>query len=319
MRSLRLPILASALGLLCGCNVIRWKQQRLENQLHGLQMAQSTRTIGDAQIAYWDGGRLGTAHRPVLLIHGFGGSALWTWTPQAADLATDRRVVMPDLLWFGGSQSSGSDFSIDRQVKAIEGLLSALEIKEVDVVGISYGGLVANELASAHPERVGKLVLVDSPGRLYTVDDRTALLKRFETDDFNQVLLPSSGDDVTRLLKLAYAHPPWIPGFALDQTVEAMFKVHREEQARLLDALWAELAEGRVRTGEVRAPTLVIWGREDPLFPLPIGERVAAALKAKLEIIDDAKHFPNAEHPEQFNRAVRAFLDSEGVVAPAPR
>ena len=306
------------LMLLPGCNVVRWQQHRLEDQLHELQMVQSTRTIGDAQLAFWDGGRVGKAHRPVLFIHGFGGSALWTWTPQVADLARDRRVVMPDLLWFGGSRSSGSDFSLDRQVAAIDGMLTELGITAVDVVGISYGGLVASELSAAHPEHVTKLVLVDSPGRVFTLADQKALLERFATDDFSKVLLPTAADDVARLMRLAYAHPPWVPGFALDQSLEVLFVPHRREQARLLDTLWAELAEGHARSGEVKAPTLIIWGREDPLFPIEIAHRLAAAMNARLEVIEDAKHFPNAEHPEEFNRILRAFLDSEGVSAPRP-
>ena len=300
-----------ALILLSGCNVIRWQQHHLEDQLHAVQLVEATRTVGDAQLAYWDGGHTGTAHRPVLFIHGFGGSAIWTWTPHAVELAHDRRVVMPDLLWFGGSEASGSDYTIDRQVAAIDGLLTVLGITELDVVGISYGGLVAHELAAAHPDRVARLVIVDSPGRVFTRADQKALLERFETDDFSKVLLPTTADGVSRLMQLAYAHPPWTPEFALEQSLDAMFRPHREQQARLLDALFSELAEGRARSGEVSAPTLIVWGREDPLFPLELGQRLAATLQAKLEIIDDAKHFPNAEHPKQFNRLLRAFLDDE--------
>lgn len=310
-------IVACVLALLPACNVVRWKQQRLENELLEANLVQATRTVGDAQMAYWDGGKTGATHRPVLLIHGFGGSAVWTWTPQAVDLAADRRVLMPDLIWFGGSQSSNTDSSLDRQVAAIDGLLTSLGLTQVDVVGISYGGLVANELAAAHPERVRKLVLVDSPGRLFTLDDRAALLARFATEDFGSVLLPTDADGVSRLMNLAYARPPWIPRFALDQALDVMFKGNREHQARLLESLWAELAAGTTRTGEVKAQTLIVWGRDDELFPLAIGQRLAASLNAKIEIIEGARHFPNAEHPEDFNRILRAFLDGPLPAAPS--
>ena len=151
--------------------------------------------------------------------------------------------------------------------------------------------------------------------RPFTPEDRDALLRRFSTDDFSEVLIPSDTDGVGRLLKLAYAHPPWTPEFARRQTLEVVFGSHREEQARLLESLWSELSSGRLRSGEVRAPTLLIWGRDDPVFPVELGVRLAPVLKAQLRIIEDARHFPNAEHAAEFNRLVRAFLDAE--LAPA--
>ena len=57
-----------------------------------------------------------------------------------------------------------------------------------------------------------------------------------------------------------------------------------------------------------RARVQVIWGRDDPVFPLAIGERLASSLKVKIEVIDRARHAPNVEHPELFNRMLRKFL-----------
>jgi pimeloyl-ACP methyl ester carboxylesterase len=55
----------------------------------------------------------------------------------------------------------------------------------------------------------------------------------------------------------------------------------------------------------------VVWGRQDPVFPLEIGERLAKALGAPLRVLEKARHAPNLEHPEEFNRILRGFL-SEG-------
>ncbi len=299
--------LALVVFLLPACNLVRLQQGRLEDQLKEAGIRPATRAVGDAEVAHWEGGS--GPRRPVLLIHGFGGSALWTWAGQATALAADRRVVMPDLLWFGGSRTRATETGLDDQVAAIDGLLTALGLAQVDVVGISYGGLVAHELAAAHPDRVGRLVLVDTPGRVFTRDDQKALLARFGTDDFGTVLLPTTPEGVTRLMELAYADPPWMPGFVRGQTLEVMFLGNRAQQAGLLASLGAELAAGTSRAGRVTAETLVVWGRDDPVFPIEVGQRLAASLNAKLEVIDRARHAPHLEHPEAFDRILRAFLD----------
>ena len=61
-----------------------------------------------------------------------------------------------------------------------------------------------------------------------------------------------------------------------------------------------------------RARPMVVWGREDPVFPLEIGERLAYGLKAPLRIVEKARHAPNLEHPEEFNRILRGFLTAGG-------
>src|SRR6185437_7948089 len=271
-------------------------------------MAPADVHLGPDAVHYWAGG-----HGPtIVLLHGFGGSATWLWYPQVEDLARDHRVIMPDLLWFGDSRSEARDFTIDHQVHAVEALLDQLGTHEAAVVGVSYGGLVANELANDRAAMVHHLVLVDTPGRVYTREDYRALCHRLRAYDIAEVLLPRSPDGVKELLSLAYFDPPSVPGFALKQSLQAMYVPYREERAALLATLLDDMENVKARPTTLQARTLVVWGRQDPVFPLEIGERLAASLKAPLRVLEKARHAPNLEHPAEFNGILRGFLAEGG-------
>lgn len=299
-----LAFLAALLGVLGGCNVIALKQAGIERTLRDAGMAPADVKIGADTVRYWSGGRGPT----VLLVHGFGASASWLWYPQVEDLARDHRVILPDLLWFGDSSSTERDFSIDHQVHMVEALLDKLGEREIDVAGVSYGGLVAHELASDRAGAVRRLILVDTPGRAYTRRDYDELCRRFGVDHLGKVLVPRSPSGVTTLLGLAYYDPPWIPGFALEQTLDTLYAAHRDERVALLDSLLSNMDSLLARPATLRAKPLIVWGREDPVFPLPVGERLSYSLKAPLRIVERARHAPNLEHPEEFNRILRDFL-----------
>jgi pimeloyl-ACP methyl ester carboxylesterase len=298
--------LAALAAVLAGCNVIALKQASIERAMRNAGMTSADVRLGKDSIRYWSGGQGPT----VVLVHGFGASGMWLWYPQVVDLARDHRVVMPDLIWFGESRSDDRDFTLDHQVRAVEALLDRLGDREADVVGVSYGGLVAHELASDRVAAVRHLVLVDSPGRVYTREDYHRLCARFGVDHLGKVLVARDARGVETLLDLAYFDPPWVPTFALEQTLTFLYSTQQDERVALLDALLRDQDALTSRPATLRAKTLLIWGREDPVFPLEVGHRLSASLKAPLRVLDRARHAPNLEHPEEFNRILRGFLDA---------
>ena len=290
-----------------GCNVIRWQQRRLESRMTEAGMSERVAQVGDATVHYWEGGK----GPPILFVHGFGASAVWQWCGQVEALAGDHHVIVPDLLWCGGSSSTNRDFSLDHQVRTLVALLDKVGERTVDVVGISYGGLAAYDLTSRYPDRVSRLVIVDSPGCAYKRADYDDLLRRFGLPSAAAILIPRREEDVDRLMSLAYSDPPWTPGFAKRQVLQEMYSSLREEKTALLEAL-VQSMDGR--PGCDQAPdkqTLIIWGRDDQVFPLAIGERLAASLgaRARLCIIEKARHAPNLEHAGEVNAQLKAFLD----------
>ncbi|MCA9698240.1 MAG: alpha/beta fold hydrolase, partial [Myxococcales bacterium] len=223
------------LELVEACNVVRIGERSLEFKLERQGVRCESVRLGDANVRYYIGGeREGGEGRPVILLHGFGASAVWQWHEQIAPLARDHRVIVPDLLWFGGSWSRRRDFSIDHQIETVLALLDHLGVREADFVGISYGGIVAHELAAAHPERVGKLAILDSPGRAYTPADHEAMLSRFGVADVGALMVPSTPDDVRVLLELGYHRPPRTPRWVQSQVLEVMYGSFREEKLQLL-------------------------------------------------------------------------------------
>jgi pimeloyl-ACP methyl ester carboxylesterase len=307
-RCLLLVLAALLLALATGCNVIALQQAHIEGVMRQAGLQPADQQLGPDRVHYWAGGKGPT----VVLVHGFGASAIWLWSPQVADLARDHRVIVPDLLWFGDSRSEQRDFSIDHQVRTVEALLDQLGEREADVVGVSYGGLVAHELASDRPAAVRHLVLVDTPGRVYTRADYTTLCRRMHVGHVGSVLVPHDADGVELLLGLAYYDPPWAPEFALKQALGALYAGYHDERVALLDSLLDNMEAVAARPVTLRARSMVIWGRQDPVFPLEIGERLAAGLHAPLRVLDHARHAPNLEHPEAFNRILRGFLTDGG-------
>ena len=124
------------------------------------------------------------------------------------------------------------------------------------------------------------------------------------------MLVPHDAAGVAVLLGLAYFEPPWAPGFALEQTLTTLYASYRDERRALLDVLLHDMDHIEARPVTLRARPLVMWGREDPVFPLAVGERLAHSLKAPMRILEKARHAPNLEHPEEFNSILRGFLTS---------
>ncbi len=286
---------ALVLELVSACNVVRLGERQLERKLERKGLRSDRVQLGDANMLFWEGGE----GRPVVLLHGFGASAIWQWHEQIGPLARDHRLIVPDLLWFGGSWSKRRDYTIDHQIESVLALLDHLGVEQADFVGISYGGILAHEIAAMHPERVNRLAILDSPGRVYTEADYAGMLARFNVADVGELMIPDTPEQVQVLLELGYHKPPKAPRWVQNQVLEVMYSRFRGEKELLLDTLLATLDELDERPGKVVQETLLIWGRQDRVFPVEIGHRLAADLGelAELRIIDDAGHAPNLEHP----------------------
>ena len=294
------------LELVSACNVVRIGERQLNRKLERRGITADTVRLGDATVRYYEGGE-GT---PVVLLHGFGASSVWQWHEQVGPLAQNHRVIMPDLLWFGGSWSKRREFGIDHQIDVVIELLDHLGVESAHFVGISYGGIVAHELAAKHPDRVRKLAILDSPGRVFTAQDHAQMLARFSVADVGELLVPTTPHDVQVLMNLGYHKPPKAPRWVHAQVLSAMYGQFREEKAQLLETMVAQLDALEERPGEVTHETLLIWGEHDSVFPLEIGRRLEAAMRgrARLRVVQNAGHAPNLEHGNLVARWLVEFL-----------
>ncbi len=245
-----------------------------------------TLSLPDGVLSYREGG----SGEPLLLVHGFGGDGPVTWGPVMPGLAKQWHVLAPDLLWFGGSASTARP-SLLAEADALEALIRQRGLTGVRLVGVSYGGFVALELARRLPDRISQLVIMSSPGMVYGQEDLRQLLARSGAPSADQLFVPGRSQDVARLMAVVGSPLARAPGFVLEDVRQHYYQ-GREDAMR---ALMRELVDGSQDYAQrfstpLALPVTVIWGARDDVFPLDIGQRLARRLSAPLITIDGGTH-----------------------------
>jgi pimeloyl-ACP methyl ester carboxylesterase len=246
---------------------------------------------------------------PILWIMGLGNDHRG-WAFQVPAFRDRYRCITFDNRDCGQTQEASEQYAVADMVEDAVGLLDALGVEQAHVVGFSMGGAQAQELAIRHPERVRKLVLCNTYS---SRDDRGAAI--FRARVFLRDLL--SAEDYARvLLPWTYTYQDYErPGF-IENTIETIlndpYPQSIEAFRRQVEATISVETEGRL--GQIRAPALLLFGEDDITTPM----RFARALQdgipnATLQTVAGAGHGLPWSHPEEFNRAVRAFLDSSSL------
>jgi len=245
----------------------------------------------------------------VVLVHGFG-SSLYTWKDVIPGLAVDHDVVALDLPGFGLSDQP-PDLSVDDLPRAVVGLMDRLAIARAALVGNSLGGGVCALVAARHPDRVDALVLVDAAGFNLRDADRPPMI-RFLASPGGLVLgaLPGKRLAVECTLRQVFHDPALV---SPERVAEYLQSARRPGTIPSMRALGASM-EGRAglvrdALAGVRAPSLVLWGRDDRWIPVADAERFHAALPgSRVVLIDDCGHVPQEEKPEVVLRVLRELL-----------
>ncbi len=294
-------------GLLAaGCNFVRLKEGMIHRSFKqdGLKFYEVQ--LGPDRIGYWAGGNGPT----LVMLHGFGGDGTFAWAGQAGELAKHFHVVVPDLLWFGKSFSSDTDYSLSHQARAVGALMSHLKIEHFNIMGVSYGGMVAWRVVEEMPSHVERVIMVDSPGPSYTRQDYDDMLKRFKIQSPAEVVMPNNSENLDRLLGLAYRKPPYVPFFAKGDLIKFMRDLPGGERKLLMDHATKDLEELRGDYRPFNHPVLIVWGDEDTLFPVALAHKLQKYIgkNAELKIIKGGRHAPNVEFTDEFNQAVIDFI-----------
>ena len=263
---------------------------------------------------------------PLLLIHGLGSAGYMEWRFNLRRLGTRHTVYAPDLPGFGRSDKpAGARYSLEFFARTLVRYMQELKLRSAAMMGTSLGGGIALELALRHPRRVTKLVLVNSVGL-----GRPRLQPHYPL-----LALPGVGELGMRAVQrgLRVAPAPLIRRIAArmaaadadrDQLLNdaylgqlrEMFAAEGYPEAYLatvrsllsLPAL-ARSFDVSARLAGLALPVLLIWGANDPIFPLENATRAHRLLPdSRLVVLDGAGHTPQAERPDQFNRAVLDFL-----------
>jgi triacylglycerol lipase len=261
------------------------------------QPADKTATVYGVKIHYLEAG----SGPVVVLLHGLGGDVS-NWASTIGPLSQKYRVIVPDQIGFGRSDKPFINYTVSTLVDFLGGLFKELKIERASLVGNSLGGWTAAAFALAQPEKVERLVLVDAAGfRLDgNVDPRTL-----------NALNPSTREGVKQILSLVFYNKQLV---STDAAIDTFFA--RKMAAgdgytiqRFIDSVVRgdDVLDGRLSA--IKHRTLIVWGREDGLTPLAIGERFKKEIAgSELLIIEKCGHVPQMEKADEFNRALLKFL-----------
>jgi pimeloyl-ACP methyl ester carboxylesterase len=241
--------------------------------------------------------RRGTG-RPILLLHGF--DTVDAAAPFLDGLAREGEVVAPSAPGFGNSPRPKDFDTVYDLVHLYRAVLSALPDDKITVVGFSFGGWLAAEIAAICANRIDKLVLVDPLG--IKISDR-------ETPDILDIF-NKSPDEVRR----CRWHDPdrFAPNYNA-MTDEALVIHARNREALCLYAWHPYMYNPQLRywLGGIDVPALVLWGAGDGIVSPDYGRAYAAMIPgARFELIAGAGHHPEIEQPEAFVDCVARFLQS---------
>lgn len=276
------------------------------------EITERTVTLPGGQIHYYLAGERGPS---VVLLHGGGTDTAWiSWKKAIPALAANYRVFVPDWPGHGGSKGHRGKTTQEMLEKYLLQLLGAWGLEKATLVGLSMGGSAAAGFSIRHPERVARLVLVDSGG----------LTERVRWHLLSYLLLktPLLPRITARLMlnrpSVRYSLEKQLfksPVADIDEIVEDVYRELKAKKSVYSD--W-QLDEMRLRKNKtfhlpelrrIHCPTLVINGSLDDLVPVEASRQAAERIPgARFREIAGCGHWPNREKPEEFNRVLLDFL-----------
>jgi len=283
----------SRIALLCTLAATAWAQDAAIKQVE----------IYGQKIYYQEAG----AGPDVILLHGLGADRS-AWAATVPALAGKYHVYVPDQVGFGQSDKPGIDYRVGTLVEFLDAFCKKVGIAKATLVGNSMGGWVAMDFALAHPDKVNRLVLVDSAGYSSKRMGGQPL-----TREMLQGLNPSTVAGEKQLMALVFHNKI----YATDQFAEQAFTTHlRKNDSYTIDRFIDSILRGEDvvdgRLGAIKAPTLIVWGGEDALVPLAAGKALAEDIPGAASVIlDGCGHVPQVECAAPFNEALLKYLGSE--------
>ena len=247
----------------------------------------------------------------LVLIHGSNAS-LFTWEPWAKRLQNQCRVVTLDMPGHGLTGAvPNKDYSLEGMVKFTLEVVDELGLHRFALGGNSMGGAVAARFAEEHPDRVSHLILVDAGGMPSKNGTRIPLAFRLARMPLlNRILLHITPRSlVVEGLNDAIVHKKIITRRMVDMYWDFARMAGTREATLIRFRLPMDSAV-KDHIGDIKAPTLILWGKQDGLIPVETADKFHAAISGSKEIVyPNTGHIPQEEVADQSAADVRAFLN----------
>lgn len=293
LKRLLIAVAALIAAVIAVCVFTWFRPMTVFNGIRSMQLAKNGVKsgyvpVGTYRLHYLTGGE----GPPVVIVHGVASKAA-DHGDLLPDLMRHHRVYAIDLLGYGQSDKPrDAAYSIRMHADVLEGFLDAMQIKQADVLGVSMGGWVALDLASRHPERVRKLVLVSSAGL------------GFETKLTESSFAPENVDQLREIIALQTNTP--VPDFVLRDLLR-ISKTRGWMIKRTMSGAAKEILDGKL--APVTMPSLLVWGTNDRIVPLAVGERLQHELpNAKLVTVPGCGHLAIMECRDKALPPIVEFL-----------
>jgi pimeloyl-ACP methyl ester carboxylesterase len=240
---------------------------------------------------------------PLVLVHGLGDRDE-SWAPMLERLRRSGfHVYAPDLLGYGRSpRPSDSDYSISTQEQFVADFIQSIGLQKPDVGGWSMGGWVVLKLALDHPDVVDRVVVYDSAGIHHQVVGGT------------QIFHPTDGAQLQHLADLLEPNAKPLPGFVLRDALRTM-----AQNQWVVDRSMTAMETGNdvvdSRLGGLAKPLLIVWGSDDQLLPLAIGQQMHGLYpQSELDVLQGCGHLAPKTCPDRAAAVTVDFLKAN----PAP-
>ncbi|MDQ2920160.1 MAG: alpha/beta hydrolase [Acidobacteriota bacterium] len=254
---------------------------------------------------------------PLLCLHGLGGS-IYSWRELKKSPELQKyQLILIDMRGAGDSpKPHDKHYSTPEQADLIYEFILEKDLKNLTLIGNSYGGavslLVAIKLGEQAPERLSRLILIDSGGYNWKLPRHLRILRtpvlgwlalHLRSPEKNvRTILHDSYYDKTKVTQpqiAEYARP-----IGLLRGRYALLQMAKQVIPKNIDEIVCKYQN-------IRVPTLILWGERDKIIPLEVGERLHSAIRSSvLEIIPKAGHVPQEEQPGETIRHIVRFLDA---------
>jgi 2-hydroxy-6-oxo-octa-2,4-dienoate hydrolase len=245
---------------------------------------------------------------PVVFVHGSGPgvTAYANWRLVMPGLAPHYRALAPDMVGFGYTdRPAGVTYNLQTWADQTIGFMDALDIQTASVVGNSFGGGIALRMATQHPERIDKLVLMGSMGVSFPITDGLDRVWGYQPSVQNMKAMlgifaysPELRDD-DELARVRY-EASIQPGF--QEAFSSMFPAPRQSSVEAMTTPDEELRK-------ISKETLIVHGRDDKVIPLENSYRLLQLIdRSQLHVFGRCGHWTQIERADDFVRLVDDFL-----------